>query len=598
MSMMDFGYDEEGHSKSLGDLHLWKRIIQLGSHHFLHSAGAIVLSLLITAATLGLPWLLQHGIDIYITDAHQQASVRLAGISDICLIYGLLVVAVFLLTFLQVLLLEYIGQTVMHRIRQDLFAHLLGLDLPFFNEHPTGRLVTRLTNDIQNMHEMFTSVMVTLFNDFLRMAGILVVLVVMNPRLGLWMVLFVPLATVMTLLFARIARVQFRAIRSQLSAINSYLSEAISGISILQLFGRQASASQHYEELSDSYLTKSLSQIKVFGLFMPVTEFMSSLATALILWYGGGEILQSRLSLGELVAFISYMRLFFQPLRELSQNYSIVQSAMASAERIFQFMDTKSHLPAPAHPKQLPAGDGSLLFDDITFGYGDEPVIHNLSLQLQPQKTTALVGSTGSGKTTLINLLLRFYDPGQGRILLDGAPIAELDLTTLRSAVGVILQDVLILQDSLLANIVMDTGVSRQKVEEILVDTGMDRFVSRLPAGLDTLIGEGGQELSSGEKQMLSFARVLCRNPRILVLDEATAAIDTESENILEEALQRAFVGRTSLIIAHRLSTIKRADHIVVMAHGRIIEQGSHTDLMQRMGQYASMVEMDRKPTP
>ena len=591
--MMDFGYDEEGHSKSLGDLHLWWRIILLGSRYSLHLAGAVLLSLLITSATLGLPWLLQKGIDTYITSASLPASERLDGIAHICLYYGSLVVGVFFLSFLQVVLLEFIGQTVMHRIRQDLFQHLLGLDLPFFNANPTGRLVTRLTNDIQNMHEMFTSVMVTLFNDFLRMAGILIVLLTMNLRLGLWMVLFVPLAAIVTALFARIARAQFRAIRSQLSAINSYLAEAISGIAIIQIFGRQQAARTQYLELSDSYLEKSLSQIKVFGLFMPITEFMASLATALILWYGGGEILQKRLSLGELVAFISYMRLFFQPLRELSQNYSIVQSAMASAERIFQLLDQKSSLLIAENPLKIPEGAGSLLFDHITFGYADEPVIHDLSLELLPGKITALVGSTGSGKTTLINLLLRFYDPQHGQILLDDVPINRVQPDELRKAVGVILQDVLILQDSLLANIIMDTGVSREKVEEILAATGMTRFVNRLPQGLDTHIGEGGQELSSGEKQLLSFARVLCRDPRILVLDEATAAIDTESENILEEALQQSFRHKTTLIIAHRLSTIKRADHIVVMAKGRIIEQGNHAQLMERAGQYAEMVAMD-----
>lgn len=327
---------------------------------------------------------------------------------------------------------------------------------------------------------------------------------------------------------------------------------------------------------------------------MPITEFLGSAAMAIILWYGGGEILQERLTIGELVAFISYMKLFFQPLRELSQKYSIVQSAMASAERIFQLLDTRSAISEPPLPAVIGHCRGELRFEDVSFGYDPaQPVVREISLALTPGTTVALVGTTGSGKTTLVNLLLRFYDPQEGRILIDDTPITDLSLHQLRTLVGVVLQDVLILQDTLLANIVMDTGQQRQDVERILRRTGMQRFIDKLPEGLDTMIGEGGKEFSTGEKQLLSFARVLCRDPRILVLDEATAAIDTESENILESALADAFSGRTSLIIAHRLSTIRRADHIVVMAGGRIIEQGNHDQLMATRGHYARLVAMD-----
>ncbi len=416
----------------------------------------------------------------------------------------------------------------------------------------------------------------------------------MNPRLAALMAIFVPIALIITIYFAQLARECFRAIRSQLAKLNSFLSETLSGIAILQLFGRQETSRRTFEGLSAGYLQQTLGQIRLFGIFMPLTEFLSSAAVALILWYGGGEVLQKRLTLGELVAFISYMRLFFQPLRELAQKYSIVQSAMASAERIFQLLDTRSSIrqaPVPATVKNL---EGRLEFRNLRFGYTpDNPVLHNISLTLRPGQTVALVGTTGSGKTTLVNLLLRFYDPQEGQILIDDTDIATLDLQELRLMVGVILQDVFILQDTLLANIVMDTGHSRQQVEDILTRTGMNRFVQKLPQGLDTAIGEGGMELSTGEKQLLSFARVLCRNPAILVLDEATAAIDTESENILEQAIADSFKGRTSLVIAHRLSTIRRADHIIVMAHGRIVEQGSHEELLSYHGHYAMLVAMD-----
>ena len=592
--MMNYGYSEDGNQASLGDFHLWRRILHFTAPYWLGLGGAVLISLLITWATLTLPYLVQTAIDNSITAIHLSALERLAVLTHNAVSYAIIIAVVFFASFLQILLLEWVGQSVMHSVRQQLFHHLLHLDLPFFNTHRTGQLVTRLTNDIQNMNEMFTSVIVTLFNDLLRLAGILVLLFWMNPRLALVMLCFVPLAFIITILFARLARERFRAIRSQLAKLNSFLSESLSGIAILQLFGRQESSRRIFEDLSAGYLHRTLSQIRLFGTFMPLTEFLSSMAIALILWYGGGEVIQKRLTLGELVAFISYMRLFFQPLRELSQKYSVVQSAMASAERIFQLLDTRSTIPLPAAPTRLKDVKGKLEFSNLLFGYEPEnPVLHNVSFTLRPGQTVALVGTTGSGKTTLVNLLLRFYSPQAGRIMIDDTDIACLDIHELRNLVGVILQDVLILQDTLFANIIMDTGCSRKQVEEILTTTGMDRFVRKLAKGLDTPIGEGGTELSTGEKQLLSFARVLYRNPAILVLDEATAAIDTESENILELAIAGSFKGRTSLVIAHRLSTIRRADHIIVMAHGKIVEQGSHDELLGQNGHYAKLVAMD-----
>jgi ATP-binding cassette, subfamily B, multidrug efflux pump len=592
--MMDYGYSEEGRQASLGDLTLWRRILLFSAPYKIGLISAVVVSLLITWATLALPYLVQTAIDHSITASTLPVAERIAGLGKNALLYGILIIGVFLATFCQIRILEWVGQWVMHGVRQTLFDHLLHLDLPFFNTRRTGQLVTRLTNDIQNMNEMFTSVVVTLFNDLLRLLGILVLLFWMNPRLAAVMSVFVPIALLITILFARLARECFRDIRSQLAKLNSFLSETLSGMAILQLFGRQNMARRTFEDLSAGYLQQTLSQIRLFGTFMPLTEFLSSAAVALILWYGGGEVLQKRLTLGELVAFISYMRLFFQPLRELSQKYSVVQSAMASAERIFQLLDQKSGIleaPVPATIENL---RGSLEFRHLHFGYEpNNPVLHDISFALRPGQTVALVGTTGSGKTTLVSLLLRFYDPQEGQILIDGRDIATLGLKDLRTLVGVILQDVFILQDTLLANIVMDTGCGRAQVEAILIRTGMDRFVNKLPHGLDTPIGEGGTELSTGEKQLLSFARVLCRNPAILVLDEATAAIDTESENILEQAIADSFQGRTSLVIAHRLSTIRRADHIIVMAHGKIVEQGNHEELLNHNGHYAMLVAMD-----
>jgi ATP-binding cassette subfamily B multidrug efflux pump len=595
-NMRNFGYQEEGPPSSLGDLHLWRRIGIFCAPYRFQLTLAVLLSVLVTGSTLSLPYLMQNGIDNYITNQTISLELRLSGLTWTAIWYGSLIALLFLTSFCQIMILEWIGQWIMHTIRQKLFLHLLGLDMVFFNAHPTGKLVTRLTNDIQNMHEMFTSVIVTLFNDILRLVGILLLLFWINPGLAAALSIFVPLSLIITIFFARLARERFRAIRTQLAKLNSYLSEAISGISILQLFGMEESCRKTFNQLSEGYLQRTLQQIKLFGTFMPLTEFMSSAAIALILWHGGGEVIQNKLTLGEFVAFLSYMRLFFQPLRELSQKYSIVQSAMASAERIFQLLDTESGITGPVKPIKIDKLKGELQFDSVSFNYEENTrLLKHLSLTLPAGQIIALVGTTGSGKTTLVNLLLRFYDPQEGTITIDGIDIKDLDLKELRTAVGVIHQDVFILQDTLFANIVLDTGCSQQTVEDILQQTGMARFVSRLPQGLETLIGEGGQELSTGEKQLLAFARVLCRAPDILVLDEATAAIDTESENILEEAIAGSFKGRTSLIIAHRLSTIRRAHKIMVMSHGEIVEQGSHDELLQKDGHYARLVAMDLK---
>ena len=592
-SMQDFGYMEKGKNASIGDIRLWRRVL-LNSHGYKPAIfAAVLLSLGVTGATIGLPYLIKIAIDSSITATHLPMDQRLAILTTVGIQFILLIVSIFALTFVQVMLLEWVGQSVMHRIRQELFKHILNLDLSFLSKQPTGRLVTRLTNDVQNMHEMFTSVLVTMFNDVLRIIGILVVLFMINVPLALIMSIFVPLAVMLTITFSRLAREKFRAIRSQLSRLNSYIQESVSGISIIQLFGRQERAFQRFNKLSSEYLKRTLSQIRLFGAFMPFTELLSSTAIALILWYGGSEIINHTLSIGELVAFLAYMRLFFQPLRELSQKYSIVQSALASAERIFAMLDTTRQITDAPSPRSLANIQGNLHFDGITFGYDAEPVLHNVSLVLAPGETVAIVGTTGSGKTTLINLLLRFYEPQQGNITIDGCDIRELRLNDLRHSVGVILQDVFILKDSLLENITMDSGCSRDHVIAILAKTGMTRFVNRLPKGLDTILGEGGQQLSTGEKQLLSFARALCRNPSILVLDEATAFIDSESESILEEAVEQSFKEKTSIIIAHRLSTVRRADRIVVMEKGEIIEQGSHDSLMEANGHYARLVELD-----
>jgi ATP-binding cassette subfamily B protein len=518
---------------------------------------------------------------------------------DLALIFLTLVVLEFLAAFLQVVVLEWTGQNIMHRMRQDLFSHMLSLETAFFNRNPVGKLVTRLTNDIQNMHEMFTSVVVTLFNDLVRIIGILLLLFLMNWRLALLMVLLVPVIIFNTMLFSRLARLAFRDIRTQLARINAFLQEAISGISIIQLHAREKDTMRRFGALNETFLEKTFYQIKIFALFMPLLEVLSAVAVALIIWYGGGQIIREKMTIGMLVAFLSYMRLFFQPLRDLSQKYSIVQSSLASAERIFQLLDTNQKLPIAVNPRKLPAAASRIEFKRVTFGYRrEQPVVKELTFRTEPGETVAIVGATGAGKTTIINLLERFYDPDRGEILLDNINLKELDLHQLRTRIGLVMQDVYIFPATFRENIVLDKTVSAERLREIIAAAQLSRLVAALPAGLATVIGEGGQDLSAGQRQLLALARVLTRDPRILVLDEATSSIDTETEMLIEKALAATMANRTSIIIAHRLSTIRRADRILVMAQGRIIEEGDHQSLMIENGIYRRLQTLQHGSEP
>lgn len=594
--MRNFGYYEEDYQTSQSETGLWYRILGYLRPFLLPFLGAILLSLLVTGSALTLPWLLQQAIDNYITNPDLAMTLRTAGLSHTALLYGGLIASGFIAAFSQVLVLEWIGQSIMQRLRLDLFSHLLGVKVPFFSSQPVGRLVTRLTNDVQNMHEMFTSIMVTLFNDLLRMAAILVLLVSINRQLGLILCIFVPLATVATILFSKVARKHFRGIRKQLSRLNTFIQEAVSGVTLVQLFGRKEDLKADFAELNDAYLAKNLGQIRVFGAFMPLTELMSSLAVALILWYGGGEVIRRQLSLGELVAFLSYMRLFFQPLREISQKYSIVQSALASAERIFHLLDTEPEESKLQRTKEEFSASlsGDLIFTKVCFSYiPEQQILHDISLTIKQGETVAIVGSTGSGKTTLINLILRFYEPEDGNISLAGIPLQKIPRNILRRKVGVVMQEMLLLQDSLINNIALDSEQGKQEITELLKLSQLSDFTNNLPKGLDTLIGEGGHTMSTGEKQLLAMARVLCRRPSLLILDEASSAIDSRTEELLERTLEQSFKEKTVLIIAHRLSTVQRADRIIVLDGGRIAEEGSHKELLGKKGLYSRLVAID-----
>ncbi|MFP5213939.1 MAG: ABC transporter ATP-binding protein [Acidobacteriota bacterium] len=585
MQHQDYGDEEQ--QVTIGDLRLWRRLLSFVALQRKWALVAVALSLVITATSVTLPRLVQKAMDGYILNGNLAVEERVAGVTTLALIFFGVVAVGFVVNFFQVLVLEWTGQSIMHAIRQRLFEHSVELNLSFFHAHRVGRLVTRLTNDIQNLHEMFTSVIITLFNDGVRLVGILVILFWMNWRLALALMVVFPAMGIITFWFGRLSRDAFRRIRLHLASINAFIQEAVSGISVIQLFLRERDTNKRFSKLNDDYRDAAFFQIRVFGVFMPLIDVMSSVSMAIIIWYGGEEILRQHMTLGILTAFISYMRLFFQPLRELSQKYSIVQSAMTSSERIFELLETQDFMPVAEHPVRIEKVLGSIAFDGVVFAYEPgRPVIKNLSFTVNPGETLAIVGATGSGKTTLINLLERFYDPSEGAILLDGEDLRNLDLKWLRGQIGLVMQDVFIVPGSIRENIVLDRDISGADLDRLVELSQLAGLVRSLPEGLETRIGEGGMDLSAGQRQLLAFARVLARNSPILVLDEATANVDTETEMLVEQAIQAAMSNRTSIIIAHRLSTIRRADRILVMEEGRIVEQGRHDALMALQGLY------------
>lgn len=581
------GYEEGEKDAPMRDLKLWQGLFPFILPRWRSLTGAVLLSFVVTATSLAMPRLVQLSMDDYILNESLSAAERFQGLSYLGAVFLGVILVGFVANFLQVVTLEWTGQKIMHALRQGLFQHMIKLNLSFFHAHPVGRLVTRLTNDIQNMYEMFTSVIVTLFNDGVRLVGILAIMFWMNWRLTLVLCAIFPAMLVITIVFGRLSRNAFRRIRKHLAEINAYVQEMLSGMSVIQIFLREKDTLREFRELNDRYYAGAMYQIKIFGIFMPLIEVMSSVAMALILWYGGGEILREHMTLGTLTAFISYIRLFFQPLRELSQKYSIVQSAMASAERIFQLFETRDMLEVSERPVRPLSVEGDIRFENVSFRYSaDRPVLSHISFHAAPGETLAIVGATGSGKTTLINLLERFYDPVEGRILVDGVDLKDMDEHWLRNLVGLVMQEVFVVPGTIRENIVLDMSLEDSELQRILELSQLSSLLSRLPEGLQTRIGEGGVDLSAGEKQLLAFARVLARDPRILVLDEATANVDTETEMLIEKAIQAALSNRTSLVIAHRLSTIRRADRILVLDHGRVVEEGTHQDLMRRQGVY------------
>ncbi|MBW1647084.1 MAG: ABC transporter ATP-binding protein [Deltaproteobacteria bacterium] len=589
---IDGAYDPERPLARAYDVKLLRRLWRYLRPHGRRLAGAVALVLLITALEVALPYVTKMAIDAYIVPRGGDLPVteRLGGIARLTGLFLLLAAASFGANFLQVQAMEAIGQRVMHRLRIDLFAHVLRLPVGFFDRQPVGRLVTRATNDTQNLHELFTSVVAFVFKDLFLMAGIATILLALDVRLALLSFSILPLVVGAAWRFARRSRIVFRQLTLRLAEINTRLTETIGGLAVIQLMGRETANAQSFKALNDRHYRLGMDQIHVFAVFMPVIEVLSAATLALVIYFGGGAVVAERISLGTLVAYISYMRMFFRPIRDISEKYNIMQNAMASAERIFALMDeTAADAPRLATDESPPANvnGAALAFQDVVFGYApDRPVLDGLSLQLAPGETLAVVGPTGAGKTSMIHLLLRFYEPWRGKIYFGGRDIATRKAAELRREIALVAQEPFLFSDTLGANIFPDGPPAPETAADLLAAAQCTDLVQRLPEGLDTRIGEGGQTLSSGERQLVAIARALARDPALIIFDEATAHIDSATENRIQTALDHLTRQRTAILIAHRLSTARSADRIAVLRHGRIVEEGTHEQLLARRGFY------------
>jgi len=510
------------------------------------------------------------------------------GLAACALIYLAALLATFGVVFAQSYLMQMMGQRVMADLRAEVFSHLQRLEVAFFDRTPVGRLVTRATTDIEALNELFTSGVVAVFGDLALLAGIVAVLFWLDWRLALVTFAVLPLLLLLTLWFKTKARVSFREVRVKIARINAFLSEHIAGMSVLQLFGREARACRDFQAINRDHRDANVRGIFYYAVYYPGIELLTALGLGLILWYGGGAAVRGTLSVGALVAFLQYAQRFYQPLADLSEKYNILQAAMASSERVFRLLDTPAAIVAPQRAYRPARVMGAIELDHVVFGYRPEdPVVRDISFRVEPGEMVAVVGHTGAGKSTLASLLLRFYDVQSGAVRVDGVDVREWDLAALRRSIGLVLQDVFLFSGSIAGNLRLgEASIDDQRLRAAAREAQALDFIERLPQGFAAPVRERGAGLSVGQKQLLSFARALAFDPRILVLDEATASIDSETERLIQVALERLLQGRTSLVIAHRLSTIQRADRILVLHKGVLRESGTHQELLALRGIY------------
>ena len=537
------------------------------------------------------PFLIKVAIDEHISNYD------INGLGNIAALYILTLIGVFGLSYGQTWLINLTGQKIMRDLRMEIFRHLQKMDVAFFDKNPVGRLMTRVTTDVDALNELFTAGVISVFDDIFTLTGIIIFLFVLNYKLALAIVVILPLLAFITLMFKIKVRYSYRLVRTAIARINAFLQENITGASVVQLFNREGRQANRFKIVNKEHLDANLLSIFYYAIFYPILEVISALAIGIIIWYGGHEVLSGALTIGTLVAFIQYSDRFFKPISDLSEKYTILQSAMASSERIFNLLDSQSVVTASKSPEAREAKEGSIEFRNVCFSYNPgQQVLRDVSFKVSPGERIAVVGATGAGKSTIISLLSRFYDISDGEILVDGVDVRHYDIQGLRRSIGIVLQDVFLFSGNIEENIrLWETGITSDEVRRAAETVHAARFIDKLDGKYDARVGERGSSLSVGQKQLLSFARALAFNPKILVLDEATSSIDTETELLIRDALEKLMAGRTSIVIAHRLSSIQNADRILVLHHGRVREMGTHQELLRLKGIYWKLYQLQYK---
>src|ERR1700688_1275509 len=602
---MSNAHEEEALGKAY-DSRLMRRLLEYMRPYKWRVILALTLTLAVTPLEMAPPKLFQVTIDRYLTPAVSQTinvTVAMRGLVMISLIYLLVLFFDFLAQYVQIRIMQRVGQQTMYDMRQQIFGHIQRLSMSYFDKNPLGRLVTRVTTDVDALNDLFAAGVVTMINDFFLLVVMAGYLLYLNWRLALATLTALPLILLVTFVFRKFVREANRRIRTAIARINAFLQEYISGMSIVQVFNREHRARVEFTKRNRDHMLAYKDAILAFALFYPTVEFLGVAAIALTLWVGGLQIFANVLTLGVLVAFMQYAQRFFRPIQDLSEKFNILQSAMAASERIFKLLDEPITIESRADAKHITSPRGEIEFRNVWFSYRnvEQPaeedwVLRDVSFRMQSGQTFAIVGHTGAGKTTLISLLLRFYDIQRGQILLDGVDIRLLDLQELRKQFGIVLQDPFLFSGTIESNIRLGTaGITRKNVEQALEEIGLGNFIRSLPQGVETEVNERGSTLSGGQRQLISFARALAHNPRFLILDEATSSVDTKTELLIREALDRLLSGRTALVIAHRLSTIQHADRILVFHKSRLREQGTHQELLAQRGIYYRLYQLQYK---
>jgi ATP-binding cassette subfamily B protein len=590
-------HDEEVLGKAY-DARLMRRLLTYLRPYWRQVLLALVAILAGAAGQLAQPYIIKTAIDQHI------ATGRLEGLDRLAILFLIILAASFVAEYLQTWTMQLTGQRIMFDLRMAIYRHLQRLDLQYYDRNPVGRLMTRVTSDVDALNDLFTSGVVTIFGDVFTLVGIMAIMVGMNWRLALVAFSVLPLIAAVTQWFRRNVRESYRVVRGLIARINAFLQENITGMSTVQLFRREALNFRRFDEIDAQHRDANVASIFYYSVFYPAVEIVAALASALIIWYGGAKVLRGALTIGALVAFVQYSQRFFRPISDMSEKFNVLQAAMASSERIFGLLDEPVFIDKPAAPAvRPPTAPGHIVFENVWFAYnyrakGDEAdfVLKDVSFEVRPGQRIGIVGATGAGKSTLINLLLRFYDVSRGRITVDGVDIRDLDPLELRGLFSLVLQDVHLFSGTIEGNIRLGRpDIDDAAVRRAAAAVHADAFVDALPKGYDTAVAERGSTLSVGQKQLLSFARALAFDPRVLILDEATSSVDTETEMLIRDALHALMAGRTTIAIAHRLSTIQNMDRILVFHKGRLREAGTHQELLAQRSVYFRLFELQYK---